>query len=117
MEKAIDDFLTRFAAGAGPGYHWELLGDARVLRARTDPSQRARASMCPLTAQFTLEEGGLPCPAGYWRLAREALPLTETQASAIVEAADRVEGAATYDPGLRARLLRICGLGENTHGD
>ena len=115
-ENSLDYFFDVFAAGAGSQLSWALrLGK---LRAFVTPNgdRDIDYGMCPISAIATLVEGYYFNAALGWQIGATLLKLSSTASARILAAADGKTNDPNYDPALRARLLRICGLEEETHG-
>jgi hypothetical protein len=99
----LETWLTQFAAGAGPLYVWDMIGDG-MLRTWIETGEWVEW-LCPLEAQITLDYG-LPFPrtpdATQPRLGRK-------DRRRVIAAADNGP-AWMLEPALRQRLLRLCGL-------
>jgi len=110
MHAAIDTWLARFAAGAGSQYTWHLVGVINE-HGRIESMLRAMlptGEMCPLTAQATYEEGTI-YQVEQWRMVGASQGLEAYWWRRIIAIAADDDDAA--DPDVRARLLRICGMG------
>lgn len=118
LATALEAFVTRFAAGAGPTYHWSLVDGC--LTAALPPPEPLPAEygdegitavrMCPLSAQATLETGRVLYAWDYYHAA-DVLRIDVDTRYAVMSAADRTLNLPDVLR-LRARLLRICGLEE-----
>jgi hypothetical protein len=109
MAPDLEDFCTRFAAGAGSQWAWYLRTDTGALR-----TVLGDATHCPLTAQYHYETG-LTLSLTARRLFFNLVGYSEGVRFPVMEAADNAHGE-TYQA-LRARLLRICGLHEEGAAD
>lgn len=116
----VDAWLDRFAAGAGPAYVWTWLPyviDGRIrhqLRALLTETQ----CLCPISAEATFETGRMYLVTEWRAAARQqglgALPppgerWRQEDRFLLMDAADDDPGC---DPAIRARLARICRVGE-----
>ncbi len=104
MDCDLEQWLTRFAAGAGVAYPWKLTGRG-WLRTRGVPASNS----CPLLAQLGYETGAILGRHAVWE-AGERQGLLPFAVSAILRAADR--NPTGYDATLRAHLLAICHVEE-----
>lgn len=111
MDDALETWITRFAAGAGSQYQWQLTrrGHFAMLRAQVGEEVEDDKPVCPLTAEDLYETSNLTTDASWWVDASQRQGLGIDHARAVVKAADGHEDA---DPDIRTRLLRICGLTE-----
>jgi len=107
----IEQFCTRFAAGAA-AYRW-ILEDSGRLRAYVGGRE---TPMCPLTAQYTVENGPYTNMLNVSAV-RRAFGMSSVVCDIVVDAADNVvaeRGSRVWQSratrALRARLLRLCGL-------
>lgn len=95
------NFLTRFEAGAGAKYGWELVPfsyNVSFIRAKLSDG----TYMCPVSAQATLETGTIYRDTD-WKRAAGQLGISMDLSREIVFAADEdLQG----DPVLRTALLR-----------
>jgi hypothetical protein len=114
MVETIDTWLTRFAAGAGSTYVWALFPMLSYQGDRTEWHLRAEGAipgghtdLCPIAAEATLETGRLYRTCVWREAAEQQGILQDGAAKAIMMAADN---DMQSDPGIRQRLLRICGL-------
>jgi len=113
MNIDLETWLTRFAAGAGTLFEWHIidapshLHDACPAQLRAvvySPIDEDYTSLCPISAQATLDVGYMYHTAA-WMNAAIRQGLDRIDAAGVTDAADEVKG---HDPALRARLLRIC---------
>ena len=112
MDASIDAWMTRFAAGAGTEYQWEMTRHG-VIRALLHPTERS-GDLCPISAQATLEYGAIS-HYGNVRAAAALQGLTPCLRDVLITAADgSAPDRADYAP-IRGRLLRICRLEEASH--
>lgn len=110
MAPTLDTWCTRFAAGAGTEYLWQLTSRG-ILRAvfRMDEVYFT----CPIGAQYMLETGVLTTPQiTQALLVSHGLSLDD--AHAIATAADVRSPSSSVVQALRTRLLRICRLAEES---
>ena len=110
MNMTIDTWLTRFAAGAGSAYRWQLMPVSDI-RGRIEHLVRAvlphDVALCSISAQATYETGHI-YPVSRWRAAAVQQEITDYGNHYVIERAADDDGEA--DPEVRPRLLRICGL-------
>jgi len=108
MNRETDAWLTRFAAGAGTLFDWQLIPSTDK-EGRTELLLRAVTAtqlFCPLSAQATCEMGKV-FEVVDWKHAVDAMRLTFMETSrAVMLAADN---DVQQDEEVRLRLLRICG--------
>jgi hypothetical protein len=112
----LETWLTRFAAGAGTLFEWQLDESRIVARLIADPNEASlmfEEDMCPITAQATLETGEL-YPSLSFAEAAEQQGLSDKDMNTIISVADYSWRLDLYKVRLRARLLHICHLEEPT---
>lgn len=117
LSQEMETWLTRFAAGAGSTYQWQLRPythlDGSVvyeLRAVTYKQDTGICYMCPISAQATLESGFVLSASAWYKAMRMQGIGRAGVADEILRAAD---DSIEATPSIRQRLLRICGLTEH----
>ena len=108
MDRAIDRWLTEFAAGVGTEWAWQRVPyiplHIDLLRAYTDTAADHQAVHCPLSAKCVYE-GALGCHIASGTETFATLQgLTWEQAEAIIAAADMAPG---HDQEIWRRLTAI----------
>lgn len=108
----VDHWLTRFAAGAGPCFAWHLLPHGAI-RTGGQGAGEAEMLLCPLSATAACETGMVLAhylPAYRVEVAAALLGLSFDAVGAILGCTERHDRRS----GLRARVLRICRVKEDT---
>jgi hypothetical protein len=116
MDDVSEQFLTRFAAGAGSQYRWTLTcerhngEDEYSVRAFLTTPGGILQELCPISAQATYESGRIYQVNEWWAAACSQGMEQRWTLNPLLQAAD---GKASMDSDIRTRLLRICGLHEH----
>jgi hypothetical protein len=107
MNARVENWLTRFAAGAGRAYVWTLIdgydNTAKLLRAFLAEG----IELCPLSAQATFDCGQV-YPVTAWRAASAIQGMNEGWNGRIIQLA--ADDDTEADPEVRERLLTACQL-------